>query len=484
MNAEQYKRASNNCFYINAAVIVSGMLLTLFSIVTKSSSVSKIAVILIGILCTSFSALGNYKYPTVPKGSLLIMGGSILFYLAMILSKDGISGFSLALPILISCITFLDVSLCRICIAGVSVSFIISCIRFYMTSGSDDISIILSAVSLILACAAAYRASCLLSAFHDENNEIISLNAEKSLKAENSVSVISDAITGLFNSSKDSVDDLVDIIDTQKNSMKDIAGNIEAAARTISVHSKKIQGIQIQTIATEQQRKEMDIAVKDARQAVDEGNLVIDSIRNESQELARCSSETVNATKTLISKVEEVQKIVESILSISKQTNLLALNASIEAARAGEAGKGFAVVANDVRDLATQTNTASSAISDIISDLTAGIQKAISGIDDTAKCVASQSEMIDKAGSCIEDINSSVGAMLLRYAEIDSGMRLIIESAGDIGDGISTLSDTSKEIAALSYQVVQNSANATDKFNEFKSVLDEMSFQASRLNNV
>ncbi len=484
MNAEQYKRASNNCFYINASVIVSGILLSLFDMMTKGSSVSKIAVILIGILCVAFTALGNYKYPTVPKGFLLIICGSILFYLAMILSKDGIFCFAFALPILISSIAFLDISLCKICSAGVVISFICSCIRFYVTAENTDFSIIPSVVAIILASAATYSTSTLLSAFRDENNEIISLNAEKSLKAENSVSVISDAITGLFNSSKDSVDDLIDIIDTQKNSMKDIAGNIESAARTISVHSKKIQGIQIQTIATEQQRKEMDIAVNDARHAVEEGNLVIDSIRNKSEEVAKCSSETVNATKTLISKVEEVQKIVESILSISKQTNLLALNASIEAARAGEAGKGFAVVANDVRDLATQTNTASSAISDIISDLTAGIQRAIAGIDDTAKCVATQNEMIDKADACIADINNSVNKMLLRYSEIDSGMKLIIESAGDIGDGISNLSDTSKEIAALSYQVVQNSANATYKFNEFKSVLDEAASQANRLSNV
>jgi len=52
----------------------------------------------------------------------------------------------------------------------------------------------------------------------------------------------------------------------------------------------------------------------------------------------------------------------------------LALNAAIEVARAGEAGRGFAVVADEVKKLAEKAGGFAKNVSDIISDITKGVQ--------------------------------------------------------------------------------------------------------------
>ena len=63
-----------------------------------------------------------------------------------------------------------------------------------------------------------------------------------------------------------------------------------------------------------------------------------------------------------------INKILESLNSITQQTKMLATNAAIEAARAGKHGKGFGVVANEVAKLAENSKLATHQISKLISD--------------------------------------------------------------------------------------------------------------------
>ena len=61
-----------------------------------------------------------------------------------------------------------------------------------------------------------------------------------------------------------------------------------------------------------------------------------------------------------------IDKIVDSITTVSIQTNMLAVNGSVEAARAGEFGKGFAVVSTDIRNLARDSAENAERIKDTV----------------------------------------------------------------------------------------------------------------------
>ncbi|MED5357305.1 MAG: methyl-accepting chemotaxis protein, partial [Pseudomonadota bacterium] len=84
--------------------------------------------------------------------------------------------------------------------------------------------------------------------------------------------------------------------------------------------------------------------------------------------------------ETLQMASQEIGSVVQLINDIAGQTNLLALNATIEAARAGDAGKGFAVVAAEVKNLAAQTENATSKISEQIRNVQEQTGVAVSSI--------------------------------------------------------------------------------------------------------
>ena len=468
MNAGQYRRANSVSFYVTIVILVCGLMMTLFNVLTEGMSPGKAAIIGFAVVGGAMAAVGNFKYSTEKMGSVLIMGGATIFYFVLLIAQDNIVYFAYGLPILICSIIYLNVTVAKDA----------------LTKGKVDISYVPALVTLALAFIACLGTVTLLTKFNEENNDQISKNAEKTLETGNKMADIASTITNLFNSSQENMSDLQDIITSQHSGMQDIASSMESTAQSITTQAQKVQQIQEETAATEQHRKNMTKASESAQDAVREGVKVIGSLKEKSKDVARASQVTVSATQAVIDKVAEVTKIVGSIMSISKQTNLLALNASIEAARAGEAGKGFAVVANDVRELAAETNTASNEITSIINELNEDVQKAMASIDDTVASVSEQNDMIETVGENFDSINDNVSEMLSRFTEIGEGMKSIAASTTEINDSISNLSATSQEVASLSNQGVNASDQAVEKFDEFKTILGDIFQQANKLKDM
>lgn len=484
MNAEQYRRANKSSFIVCMIVLACGLLLTVFSIFQNGPSVGRISIIAATVISAVMVIVGNTKFNTVKAGSIIIMGGATLFYLVFLIAEDNIIHFAYGIPILICSIIYLNVRLCKVGISAIGFSYLILVIKTYITTGTLDSNLLPVFLTLVLASVASLSAVSLLTKFNEENNFVISSNAEKTLAAGNNMAEIANTITDLFNSSQEDLMSLQNIIESQHSGMQDIASSMESTAQSITKQAEKVQQIQEQTDSTEHHRIEMSAASDSTQAAITEGVRVIEDLKIKSEDVSKASKITVDATQAVMNKVEEVQKIVGTIMSISTQTNLLALNASIEAARAGEAGKGFAVVANNVRELAAETNTASTEITGIINELNEDVQKAIASIDDTVNTVGEQNDMIESVGESFNSINENVSQMLSRFAQIAEGMKAIAESTTEINDSISNLSATSEEVASLSNEGAQSSDIAVEKFEAFKAILLNIFQEANKLRDM
>ncbi len=484
MNAEQYRRANNNSFYVTIVILLSGVGITIFSMFREGISAGPIAILISAVVGGVMVAAGNYKFATEKLGSVLIMSGATIFYFVLLIAEDNIVYFAFGLPILICSIIYLNAKLCKAGILAITISFTVTCLKAYFTTGTLDMVHVPAFLTLGLAFVATVATVTLLCKFNDENNATITQNAEETMETGNKMAEIANTITDLFNDSQQNMVDLQHIIESQHSGMQDIASSMESTAQAITSQAQRVQQIQEETTATEQHRKNMTKASESAQTAVREGVKVIGELKEKSQNVAKQSQVTVEATQAVINKVADVTKIVSSIMSISKQTNLLALNASIEAARAGEAGKGFAVVANDVRELAEETNTASTEITNIINELNEDVQKAMASIDDTVASVSEQNEMIESVGDNFDSINDNVTEMLSRFTEIGEGMKSIAASTTEINDSISNLSATSQEVASLSNEGVSASESAVSKFDDFKTILGNIFQQANKLKDM
>ncbi|CAM4139949.1 methyl-accepting chemotaxis protein [Pseudoalteromonas ostreae] len=193
------------------------------------------------------------------------------------------------------------------------------------------------------------------------------------------------------------------------------------------------------------------------------------------ESVAEILTESINDLNELESSVNEVAVILNVISNIAEQTNLLALNAAIEAARAGEQGRGFAVVADEVRTLASRTQSSTVEIQDKINSLQSAsnaVTERIRSSDVRVKDAVANSE---KVGLMLKEISTQVRLISDANRTIAAASEQQAQVTEDIAERLTGIQDASvqsrsqtEQISSSSSELAQVALNLNTQISKFK----------------
>lgn len=277
---------------------------------------------------------------------------------------------------------------------------------------------------------------------------------------------------------RDRTETLTRIADIFEKSIVAISKDVSVVTADIgsstSVISQAARMTQERVVHATQQSEETSHNVHSVAAATEEMATSIQEIARRAQEassVAISAATNVEAAKTQIEELsvvaQKIGDVVNIISTIASQTNLLALNATIESARAGEVGKGFSVVASEVKQLASQTDRATSTISVQISDIQNSTAKAVYTMAEIADVIRNLNEIaaviaasVEEQGAATQEIASNIQAMAQRTKRVAAEVDGVSQENKQTSHGSHTLELTAKALSDLSMRLT----GEVDKF--------------------
>jgi methyl-accepting chemotaxis protein len=242
---------------------------------------------------------------------------------------------------------------------------------------------------------------------------------------------------------------------TQSNAHNELAQmeGISTAINELSTTSQEVSSKAV--MADSETRKAQDSVVN--------GKKTLEKTIALTDEINASVADTAKIVEELKQFAFEIGSVTEVINNISDQTNLLALNAAIEAARAGEQGRGFAVVADEVRNLASKTQTSTVSIQEIIEKLQSQSEMADKNMLKNVELIQESVLLANHVKASFEDISSAVQSI--------SDINTLVATASE--QQYCVTEDISKN-TTMTFDLVQQNVSAVNQTLQASSELSHL----------
>lgn len=205
---------------------------------------------------------------------------------------------------------------------------------------------------------------------------------------------------------------------------------------------------------------------KQSEEASIEGESLVNSSIEKMNEIRNAIQESSKKIKKLGESAQSITEVTGLIQDITKQINVLALNAAIQAASSGESGREFTIVAQEVQRLAFDSENATKKIAEIINEIQADANIAVSSMEKTTQEVVYGAQLTDKAGSSLQEIGKFARSVAERVQgvseQLESKSSEMAEFALEM-QSLQKITNKSSEVIELSAQQVENLKTIANK---------------------
>lgn len=285
------------------------------------------------------------------------------------------------------------------------------------------------------------------------------------VKLHNTISGINQSTQGLVNSAKQ----LNDVARKSTELASAVTHKTRGISNSIGLLQNNAQDVADNTRLADEAAQVSDSETNRSVAALDE---TIRKIQMQADEI----NKSVEVIQSLAQSSSEISGVLEVIRTIAEQTNLLALNAAIEAARAGEQGRGFAVVADEVRSLASRTQSSTTEIRTMIERLQAGSKEATSIMVTNQDTASETVKSTQNAGQILRNAIDSVGKIYSLNAQTAEYAQQQIRTSESISQDVHMIKTMGESNADYAQQVNESCKHLSEVIASIEYNLSQYKF--------